>query len=153
MNSSEAELEARLLGLVPASTTQLQPGFLVPAHPLWVVLVPYGLYLTFASYLCPTTCLPSSLPLAPLATFLGTNFNFLMGSISAVAAALHVGEAVQAYYLARYFYHLNPLTVILWTINVFFFGIFGFFPLAFPDLFYFISDEYCRLPTVICIGV
>ena len=138
---------------LPTSVIQLNQNFFVPANIISMILVPYGLYLTFTSFLCPTTCLPSWLPLAPLATYLGTNFNFLMGAISAVAAALHLGEAVQAYYLARYFYHLNPLTVILWTINVFFFGIFGFFPLAFPDLFYFISDEYCRLPTVICIGV
>ena len=76
-----------------------------------------------------------------------------MGALSAVAAALHVGEAVQAFYLANYHYGLNPLTVVLWTVNTFFFGIFGFFPLAFPSLFYYFSDEYCRLPTIICRGV
>ena len=72
---------------------QLNEGFFVPAHPLWMVLVPYGLYLTFASYLCPTTCLPSFLPLAPLATFLGTSFPLLMGTVSAISVSLHIGEA------------------------------------------------------------
>ena len=47
------------------SSIQLNEGFFVPAHPLWMILVPYGLYLTFASYLCPTTCLPSFLPGLP----------------------------------------------------------------------------------------
>ena len=89
---------------LPTSVIQLNQNFFVPANIISMVLVPYGLYLTFSSFLCPTTCLPSSLPLAPLATYLGTNFNFLMGSISAVAAALHLGEAVQAFYLARFFY-------------------------------------------------
>ena len=51
---------------------------------------------------------------------------------SAIAAALHVGEAVQAFFLASLQYNLNPLVVLLWTLNVFFFGIFGFWPLAFP---------------------
>ena len=116
-------------------------------------------------------CLPGFLPLAPLAIFLGTNFNLLMGIIrqeenkkrvakylvssfvhckrkcaatqnnslkkkhyhSAIAAALHVGEAVQAFFLASLQYNLNPLVVLLWTLNVFFFGIFGFWPLAFPQ--------------------
>ena len=53
---------------------------------------------------------------------------------SAIAAALHVGEAVQAFFLASLQYNLNPLVVLLWTLNVFFFGIFGFWPLAFPQV-------------------
>ena len=53
---------------------------------------------------------------------------------SAIAAALHVGEAVQAFFLASYHYNLNPLVVLLWTLNVLFFGIFGFWPLAFPQV-------------------
>ena len=53
---------------------------------------------------------------------------------SAIAAALHVGEAVQAFFLASFQYNLNPLVVLLWTLNVFFFGIFGFWPLAYPQV-------------------
>ena len=53
---------------------------------------------------------------------------------SAIAAALHVGEAVQAFVLASLQYNLNPIVVLLWTLNVFFFGIFGFWPLAFPQV-------------------
>ena len=53
---------------------------------------------------------------------------------SAIAAALHVGEAVQAFFLASLQYNLNPFVVLLWTLNVFFFGIFGFWPLAFPQV-------------------
>merc|ERR1719318_1199488 len=79
--------------VLPVSDIQLAPGYFVPAYPLFMLLVPYGLFLTFSSFLCPSTCIPSSLPL-------GTHANFLMGSISAVAAALHVGEAVQAWYLS-----------------------------------------------------
>ena len=135
------------------SSIQLNEGFFVPAHPLWMILVPYGLYLTFASYLCPTTCLPSFLPLAPLATFLGTSFPLLMGTLSAVAGSLHIGEAVQAWHLARNVYSLNSVTVSLWTFNVFFFGIFGFWPLAFPDLFYSVRDVYCAVPGASCFNV
>ena len=54
--------------------------------------------------------------------------------LSAIAAALHVGEAIQAFFLASFQYNLNPLVVLLWTLNVFFFGIFGFWPLAFPQV-------------------
>lgn len=135
------------------SSIQLNEGFFVPAHPLWMILVPYGLYLTFASYLCPTTCLPAFLPLAPLATLLGTSFPLLMGTLSAVAGSLHIGEAVQAWHLARNVYGLNSVTVSLWTFNVFFFGIFGFWPLAFPDHFYLVRDVYCAVPGASCFNV
>ena len=139
--------------VLPVSDIQLNDAFFVPAYPLFMVLVPYGLFLTFSSYLCPTTCIPSFLPLGSLATFLGTNFNFLMGSISAIAAALHVGEAIQAWYLSLVIYKLNRLSVILWTLNVFFFGIFGFWPLGFPDFFYSVKDIYCSLPAATCFNV
>ena len=86
--------------ILPMSYIQLPDGYFVPAYPLSMVLVPYGLFLTFSSFLCPSTCVPSFLPLSSLASYLGTNYNFLMGSISAVAAALHVGEAIQAWYLS-----------------------------------------------------
>jgi len=115
-----------------------------------MVLVPYGLYLTFSSFLCPTTCLPSFLPLSSLATFLGTSFNPLMGVISVIAATLHIGEAVLAWILASAYYHLNSLTVLLWTLNVFFFGIFGFWPLAFPQVFQDVKSTYCSLPGATC---
>jgi len=133
------------------STSQLSENFFVPAYPIWMVLVPYGLYLTFSSYFCPTTCLPTGLPLAPLATWLGTNLNFLMGIISAIAAALHVGEAVQAFYLSSVVYRLSSASVLLWTLNVFFFGIFGFWPLAFPDFFRSVEATYCSLPGALCL--
>ena len=135
------------------SNRQLNEGFFIPAHPVWMVLVPYGLYLTFASYLCPLTCLPSFLPLAPLATFLGTNFNLLMGVISFVAASLHVTEAVEVAYLTTSVYRLNPPTVVLWIINVFLFGIFGFWSIAFPDIFYSVRDFYCSIPGALCFNV
>jgi hypothetical protein len=149
---------------------QLEDGYFVLAHPLFMVLVPYGLYLTFASYLCPTTCLPASLPLASLANYLGNNYNFLMGVISAIAAALHVGnvliyttcpclprfpvagEAVQAWFLASVHYRLNSVSILLWTLNVFFFGITGFWPLAFPQFFQDVKDTYCVLPGALCLN-
>ena len=61
----------------------LEAGFFIPAHPMWII-VPYALYLTFSSYLCPLTCLPPFLPLAPLLTSLGTSFPLMMGSFSAL---------------------------------------------------------------------
>lgn len=152
MNSSSYEMiqEKTFLGV---TNIELKPGFFVPAHVVSMILVPYGLYLTFSSYLCPTTCLPSWLPLAGLATLLGTQLNLLMGIISLVAASLHVGEAALAWQLSRNVYNLNPTTVALWTLNVFFFGIFGFWPLAFPDKFYSVSDTYCQLPGAACYNI
>ena len=132
---------------------QLDDGYFVPAHPLLMVLVLYGLILTFTSFLCPLTCIPFFLPLGTLATTLGTNFNFLMGIISAIAAALHVGEAVLAWYLSSVIYRLNTVSIILWTLNVFFFGIFGFWPLAFPDFFSSVSISYCSLPGALCFNI
>ena len=154
MLSADQTGAAARTGLIGGGSTllNLQPDFFVPAYPLWMVLVPYGLYLTFTSYLCPT-CLPASLPAAPLARWLGTNANFLMGLVSAVAAALHVGEAAQAWFLASRVYRLHSTAVALWTLNVFLFGIFGFWPLAFPDIFYFVSEFYCDIPGAACFGV
>ena len=103
--------------ILPMSYIQLPDGYFVPAHPLSMVLVPYGLFLTFSSFLCPSTCIPSFLPLGFLATYLGTNYKIRMGSISAVAAALHVGEAIQAWYLSSIIYRLNRLPIILWTLK------------------------------------
>ena len=134
------------------SSVTLNPGFFVPAHVISMILVPYGLYLTFSSYLCPTTCLPSFLPLASLATFLGTQFNLIMGILSLVAAGLHVFEAALAWNLATV-YQLNPTTSLLWVVNVFLFGIFGFWPLAFPDIFYSVDEVYCQLPGAACFNV
>ena len=148
-NNSLYELSDRSI----ITSIQLREGFFVPAHPLWMILVPYGLYLTFASYLCPTTCLPSFLPLATLATFLGTSFPLLMGALSAVAGSLHIGEAIQAWHLARNVYSLNSIAVSLWTFNVLFFGIFGFWPLAFPDIFYSVRETYCAIPGALCFNV
>ena len=154
MNTSLGQLTQEILSeRTVISSIQLNDGFFVPAHVVSMILVPYGLYLTFASYLCPTTCLPSFLPLASLATTLGTTLNPLMGVVSAVAAGLHVAEAVKAYYLASSVYGLNSVTVLLWTLNVFLFGIFGFWPLAFPDFFYSVSDFYCSLPGAACFNV
>ena len=152
-NSSSWQDHGAERTFLPVSDIQLPGGYFVPAYPLSMVLVPYGLFLTFSSFLCPSTCLPSFLPLSSLATYLGTNYNFLMGSISAIAAALHVGEAIQAWYLSSIIYRLNRLSIILWTLNVFFFGIFGFWPLAFPDFFNSVKDIYCSLPAATCFNV
>ena len=74
------------------------------------------------------------LSLGPHPMYSNTDFYEQTHYHSAIAAALHVGEAVQAFFLASLQYNLNPLVVLLWTLNVFFFGIFGFWPLAFPQV-------------------
>ena len=149
-NNSLYELSDRSI----ITSIQLREGFFVPAHPLWMILVPYGLYLTFASYLCPTTCLPSFLPLAPLVTLLGTSFPLLMGTLSAMIGILHIGVyPIQAWHLATNVYSLNSVTVSLWIVNVFLFGIFGFWPLAFPDIFYSVRETYCAIQGALCFNV
>merc|ERR1712243_80187 len=58
----------------------INPKFFVPLHPLIVIVLVYGLYLTFCSALCPEnmTVLPLWAPLAPQASYLGTHFPVLM---------------------------------------------------------------------------
>ena len=63
----------------------------------WMVWFSYLLWLTFEYYLCPF-CLLSFLPMAPLATFTSTFFPLFMA----------------------------PITMSIWIVNLFFFGIFGF---------------------------
>ena len=130
----------------------LDAGFFIPAHPVWLI-VPYALYLTFASYLCPVTCLPPFLPLAPLLTSLGTTSPVMMGSFSALFGSIHIGEALQAWHLARNVYSLNMVTSGLWAFTGGFFGLVGFWPLAFPDIFLPMSDMYCSIPGVWCLNV
>ena len=134
------------------SQKPLEAGFFIPAHPMWII-VPYALYLTFSSYLCPVVCLPPFLPLAPLLTSLGTSFPLMMGSFSALFGAIHIGEAMQAWHLARDVYSLDMVTSGLWAFTGGFFGLVGFWPLAFPDLFLPMSDIYCSLPFVWCLNV
>ena len=131
----------------------LNPGFFVPPHLVALVLVPYGLYLLFSSYLCPLTCLPSWLPLASMASFLGTQFKLAMGLIILVTMAWHAKDAVLAWHLANNIYHLSPPTVAVWILSVVFFGIFGYWPLAFPDIFFSVSDTYCKIPGAICFNI
>ena len=145
-----SQLEASEKSII--SQKPLDAGFFIPAHPVWLI-VPYALYLTFASFLCPITCLPSFLPLAPLLTSLGTSYPVMMGSFSALFGAIHMGEALQAWHLAREVYNLNPVTSGLWSVTGFFFGLVGFWPLAFPDVFLRMSDSYCTMPGVWCLNV
>ena len=76
--------------------------------------------------------------------FLGENAHGLVAALSAFAAVSHIGEAMYAFYLAGKIYKLRPINVLLWTLNTFFFGIFGFWPLAFPDFYFSIEEDYCR---------
>ena len=74
------------------SATTLGSAFFVPTHPLLLIgteytdsvgdcdsqillfpVICYGLYLTLCSAACPLSCLPSYLPLASLASHLGTH--------------------------------------------------------------------------------
>jgi len=136
-----------------STSIQVNEEFFVPAHPVFMVLIPYGLFLTFTSFLCPLCLLPlAPLPLAPLATFLGLKFNSLMGILSFVAASLHIGEAIQAFEIANV-YGLSLTSTLLWTANTLAFGIFGMWPLAFVDFFYSVSDTYCQFPGSSCFNV
>ena len=76
--------------------------------------------------------------------FLGENAHGLVAALSAFAAVSHIGEAMYAFYLAGKIYKLRPINVLLWTLNTFFFGIFGFWPLAFPDFYFSIEADYCH---------
>ena len=47
----------------------------------------------------------------------------------------------------------DQITVALQTLNALAFGIFGFWPLAFPDLFYSVAPKYCTLPLAGCFNL
>ena len=66
-----------------------------------------------------------------------------MAALSAFSAVAHISEAMYAFYLAGKVYKLKTINVILWTLNAFCFGIFGLWPLAFPDFYFSIENEYC----------
>ena len=88
-------------------------------------VIVYGLYLTFASALCPASCLPSSLPLAGLAKTLGTDNSEVMIAVAVGAFLAHVCEAVTCVYFCKTRFKMQPGTTILWGVNVLIVGIFG----------------------------
>ena len=119
----------------------LKPNFYVPPHPLVILTVPYGLFLVFTAWLAPSL-LSDLIPLGALARYLGLNFNGLMALLSLFAGTLHLLEPIWALYLAGK-YGLNPKVSLLWAGNAFAFGIFGLWPLVFPEYFEDIEDQYC----------
>ena len=90
-----------------------------------VLVIAYGLYLTFASAICPASCLPSSLPLADLARTLGTDYSEVMIVIAVGAFIAHICEAATCVYFCKVRFKMQPLTILLWGINVLIVGIFG----------------------------
>ena len=88
-------------------------------------MISYGLYLTFASAICPASCLPSYLPLAGLAKTLGTDFSEVMIVIAVGAFIAHICEAVTCVYFCKTRFKMQPVTIILWGVNVLIVGIFG----------------------------
>ena len=79
-----------------------------------------------------------------LAQDLGENYHGLMAALSAFAAIAHISETMYAFYVAGKVHKLRPIYVLLWSLNTFFFGIFGLWPLAFPEFYFSIEDDYCR---------
>jgi len=116
-------------------------NFFVPAHPILFIAIVYGLFLTFASAICPQTCLSMYLPLGSFASMLGKDYStgylcrqlcqFLLFPVSvmiviAVGAGLaHVGEALYCLHLTKNKHKMKKNIILLWTLNVFFVGIFG----------------------------
>ncbi len=92
----------------------LEAGFFIPAHPVWII-VPYALYLTFSSYLCPVTCLPPFLPLAPLLTSLGTSFPLVMGSFSALFGLVRFRYFNRKWRLSKWRSLIEVLQVKIWV--------------------------------------
>ena len=88
-------------------------------------MIAYGLYLTFASAMCPASCLPSFLPLAGLAKTLGTDYSEVMIVIAVGAFIAHICEAATCVYFCKVRFKMQPATILLWGINVLIVGIFG----------------------------
>ncbi len=90
-----------------------------------ILVIVYGLYLTFASAICPASCLPSQLPLAGLAKTLGTDYSEVMIVIAVGAFVAHICEAALCVYFCKTRFKMEPVTILLWGINVLVVGIFG----------------------------
>jgi len=125
-----------------SSKIQLAPDFFVPPHPISIVIVPYGLFMVFAAWLSPDL-IPQTWPLGALAYYLGINYNGLVAFLSIGAGILHLIEPIWALYIAGT-YGLNLTTSVLWAFSGLVFGIFGLWPLVFPEFFFSVKDQYCQ---------
>ena len=59
------------------------------------------------------------------------------------AGILHLIEPIWALYIAGT-YGLNLTTSVLWAFSGLIFGIFGLWPLVFPEFFFSVKDQYCQ---------
>ena len=125
-----------------SSKFRLDADFFVPPHPLSMVAIPYGLFMVFAAWLSPEV-IPQTWPLGALAYYLGTNYNGLVAFLSIIAGVLHLIEPIWALYLAGT-YGLSLRTSVMWAFSGLVYGIFGLWPLVFPDFFFRIKDQYCK---------
>merc|ERR1711953_1433594 len=123
------------------------------SHPVLLLVICYGLYLTFCSAVCPLACLPSYLPAASLASNLGTEHPLVMWIVAGAAAGLHVAESLYCLHLTWVRLNMRPTVVLLWTVNILLAGIFGLWVLLFPKAFLSISGVYCRIPASFCYNV
>jgi len=121
---------------------QFPPDFYVPPHPIAVATIPYGLFLVFAAWLAPQL-IPQTWPLGGLAYYLGINYNGLVAFLSIFAGIVHLLDPIWVLYLAGT-YGLDLATGVLWAINAFGFGIFGIWPLVFPDFWDSVKNQYCE---------
>ena len=124
-------------------------NFYVVPHPIFWLTVPYGLLLTFASALFPTS-IPAYLPLGPLATWLGQNYPELMQVLSLGAATLHV--VVEPFWALKLCFEkgIRLRETVLWFISTFIYGIFAVWPLAFQDFYLANEAAWCSLPLAVC---
>ena len=124
------------------------PDFFVFPHPLIVLLIPYGLLLTFSSALFPDN-IPSFVPFGELAKYLGHEYPSLMQFLSLFAATVHVAYPFYIIKLALEYQFMFKQT-LLWVVNGFFFGIFSIWPLIFYDFYLENRTTYCNIPLAIC---
>ena len=122
--------------------------FFVSPRPLIVLLIPYGLLLTFTSALFPDN-IPSFVPLGELAKYLGNEYPSLMQFLALFAATAHVAYPFYIIKLALRYQFMFKQT-ILWVVNGFFFGIFSIWPLIFYDFYLENKITYCNIPLAIC---
>jgi len=150
-SESSEEVDGSYEDVVPVKP--FKSGFFVPCHPLLTLAIVYGMYLTIASALCPHTCLPHYLPVAPLAVSLGSNHPSLMTAVAVGAVFLHVLEAAAAMVVAKMRHNIDPGTTIAWGFIVLVAGIFAFWPLLFPAFFFKVAPLYCKVPGSFCLNL
>jgi len=107
------------------SPTRAMSSYFKSPHPLWVVIIPPALLLTFLSWYSPTSVRVWWLGwLGQLAHYLGQNYNYGMGVVNLFGWAAHATEAIYSLHLCDDL-KLAHSCALKWFLQTFVYGFFS----------------------------